>query len=325
MKHIGSGLGACIGMFLLILDSKTALTGARDGIALCVHNVIPSLFPFLILSTLLLDASANTPIAALRPLGKLCRIPAGTESLLIPAFIGGYPVGAGAVGTAWRTGQLQKEDAQRMLGFCNNCGPAFLFGTGAALFPSISMVWALWGIHLAGAILAARLLPAGLAGPVLASRQKKKNSSDILSASIRVMSMICGWVVLFRVVIAFLTRWILWLLPVSAQVFLTGLLELTNGCCELPRIADIRLRFTVFSCLLALGGLCIGMQTVSVTEGLSLKYYYRGKLIQALFSLFVCGCLFSGKWAVFCGLAVFFALILGQKQKRGSIPKTVGV
>lgn len=325
VKHSWPVLGACLGMLLLILDGQTALQGAREGAQLCLNTVIPSLFPFLMLSALLLDASTGASMRILQPLGKLCRIPAGAEPLLIPAFLGGYPVGAGSIGTAYRSGQLHKADAERMLGFCNNCGPAFLFGMGSSIFPKQWMIWALWGIHLTSAILASLLLPQGSCKEFQASWQKKKNISDILSSSLRVMAIICGWVVLFRVIIAFLNRWVLWLLPTQIQVILTGLLELTNGCCELPRIIDVRRRFAVCSAMLSLGGVCIAMQTASVTEGLSLKLYYRGKLIQTLAGLLFCAFLFGGKWVILGISVLLFALILGRKQKRSSISKPIGV
>lgn len=312
-------------MLLLILDGKTALLGAREGIQLCLHTVIPSLFPFVVLSALVLNSSTGFSLGDLRPLGILCRIPAGAEALLIPAFLGGYPVGAGAIGSAYRTGQLPKAEAERMLGFCSNCGPAFLFGMGASLFPKPSMAWALWGIHLAGAILAARLLPPGTGVAFHAPRQEQKNISEILSSCLKTMAMICGWVILFRVLVAFLNRWVLWLLSAPAHVIFTGLLELTNGCCELTRIEDVGLRFTVCSCLLSLGGLCIAMQTASVTRGLSLSLYHRGKLIQTLFSLLACGCLFGRRWVILAAGMALFGLILRRKQKRGSIPAPVGV
>ena len=41
-------LSVCaLGMIVLILDSKTALSGCREGVTLCLNVVIPSLFPFL--------------------------------------------------------------------------------------------------------------------------------------------------------------------------------------------------------------------------------------------------------------------------------------
>ena len=40
-------------MLALILDGRTAIDGARQGIELCLRTVIPSLFPFFVLSILL--------------------------------------------------------------------------------------------------------------------------------------------------------------------------------------------------------------------------------------------------------------------------------
>ena len=105
--------------------------------------------------------------------------------------------------------------------------------------------------------------------------------------AVRTMGVICGWVILFRVLIAFLNRWFLWFLPESARIALIGILELSNGCCELPKIPDIRVRFILCSGILAAGGLCVTAQTASVTKGLSLRYYFFGKIIQILVSLMI--------------------------------------
>ncbi|MCI7638681.1 MAG: hypothetical protein MSS60_02505, partial [Clostridiales bacterium] len=37
--------------------------------------------------------------------------------------------------------------------------------------------------------------------------------------------------------------------------------------------------------LLAAGGLCVSAQTASVTPGMSVRYYYSGKLMQVLVSV----------------------------------------
>ena len=81
-------------MLALILDGRTAIDGARQGIELCLRTVIPSLFPFFVLSILLTSSLLGSSLAVLRPLGRLFGMPDGAESLLIPAFLGGYPVAA---------------------------------------------------------------------------------------------------------------------------------------------------------------------------------------------------------------------------------------
>lgn len=318
-------IAAALGMLVLIIDSKTALQGAQTGIDLCIRTVIPSLFPFFLLSILLTSSFLGSRQPWLRPLGKLCGIPEGAESILISALLGGYPVGAQAIASAYHSGQLYKSDAERMLAFCNNAGPAFLFGMVTSMFPEKGTAWLLWGIHVASAISVAVLMPGKSANAVELAAQSNISLTDSLDRAIRVMAMVCGWVTLFRVVIAFLERWVLWLLPMTAQVVVSGILELSNGCCALWKIADMNTRLLVCSGILSFGGLCVTMQTASVTSGLSLKRYFLGKGIQTLISLFLTAAVVCGVWIPCCALLAIFAVILRKTQNRGSNPAAVGV
>ena len=67
-------------MLALILDGRTAIDGARQGIELCLRTVIPSLFPFFVLSILLTSSLLGSSLAVLRPLGRLFGMPDGAES-----------------------------------------------------------------------------------------------------------------------------------------------------------------------------------------------------------------------------------------------------
>jgi len=111
---------------------------------MCLESVVPSLFPFLILSGIITTSFTGVEVKILRPVGRLCGIPSGGESLLLIGLIGGYPVGAQCIYRAYETGQISKVDAQRMLGFCNNAGPAFIFGITASLFDSLIYPWLIW-------------------------------------------------------------------------------------------------------------------------------------------------------------------------------------
>lgn len=324
MKHkqVLTGIAASLGMLILILDGKTALEGARDGIELCMRTVIPSLFPFFILSIMLTSAFTGTDLLFLRPIGRLCGVPQGAESLLISGFLGGYPVGAQCVCAAFNAGQIQKRDAERMLAFCNNAGPAFLFGMVASMFPSRRFAWALWGIHIVSALGVSLVLSVGDSSDAKMSCTSKKSLPSALNAAIRVMAAVCGWVVLFRVILAFLDQWVFWALTPEIRILLTGLLELSNGCCELGSVADPSVRFPICSVMLAFGGLCVTLQTVSVTRGLSLRSYFRGKLLQTALSLLICLGVVCHIW-----LPALLALIflLGKMQKRSSIRAAVRV
>lgn len=325
-KQRFSCIGGFLGMLILILDGKTVLSGAQQGIDLCIKSVIPSLLPFFFVSGFLTNSFSGQSLTCLAWVRNLCSVPKGAESILITGFLGGYPVGARSIGDAYGSGVLHPQDAAHLLSFCSNAGPAFLFGMIPGLFESRTVPFTLWAIHIVSAILVSILHPSGPRREILTSKKTESIPvSTVLKTSLSVMAAVCGWVILFRVVIAFLNRWVLWSLPKILCVIMTGLLELTNGCCELSTITQPGVRFVLCSVFLAFGGVCVTMQTASVLSGLSLRHYVSGKLLQTLFSL-----LLSSAVVLNIGLPVFLFLVLlvillGKIQKRSRNPLSVGV
>ena len=103
------------------------------------------------------------------------------------------------------------------------------------------------------------------------------------------MAMICAWVIVFRILITLMDRWLLWCLSDELQLIISGLLELTNGCCRLQEIQSIASRFVIFSVFLSFGGLCVTMQTAGVidTMGGILTGYLPAKITQAAINLII--------------------------------------
>lgn len=308
------GCLAALGFLILILDSRQALEGARSGMELCMKTVIPSLFPFFVLSGMLTNALGH---AASRPTAALCRllgIPATAASVLIPSFLGGYPVGAKCVGTLYETGQIDRHQGERMLAFCSNAGPSFLFGMVSGFFPEGTWIWLLWLVLISGAVLTAAAIPASPYREQATEQKPQREKQTVLSSAAKAMGMVCCWVVLFRMVLAFLEAWVLWALPGWAQVLVSGILELTNGCCGLMLIEDLRLRFLLCACMLSFGGICVLLQTASVIHGLSLGSYLRGKLIQTAFT-FLLSCAVVLPYGLFFAGGVPLLVMLLRKNK----------
>jgi hypothetical protein len=320
-----TALFAAMGMLILILDSKTVLSGMQSGINLCIRTVIPALFPFFLLSILLTSSLSGTNLPLLTPLANLLRIPKGSESILISGFLGGYPVGAQAVSAAYTSGYLSRSAAERMLSFCSNAGPAFLFGMVGHIFSDSTAALWLWIIHIIGAILVALFQPVADNSEKAPIPASPITVTDAMQRSIKVMATVCSWVILFRVLLSFLSRWFLWVLPGTVQVIITGLLELSNGCCELARIATPELRFVICSGMLAWGGLCVTMQTASVLQGLSLLSYLKGKILQALLSLLLSAAFVLKIWVPVIAFLLFLCGILRKIQNSSGNPAAAGV
>ena len=303
-------------LLMMIVDSKTVMNGMSAGMELCIQSLIPAVFPFLVVSTVLTGALGGS-----------------LTSYLAVGFLSGYPVGAKNVTDGWRGGALSKDDAQRMLAFCSNAGPSFLFGMIGPMFEQWYIPWMLWMIHILGALVSAavaspkkiRGVPAGVITLVQA-----------LYSSVRTMGIICGWVVLFRVMISFLEKWCFWAIPDGMFVLVSGLLELVNGCVRLGQLELDGLRYLIAGVMLAAGGCCVTMQTVSVCEGLSLQWYFHGKCIQCAVSILLCSLtqfVFLEQERVFLPGAVvaavilllFSVVVLGKCKNCSSNPELIGV
>lgn len=275
-----SGFFAVICIGILILDSHTAFSGALQGIDLCLRTVLPSLFPLLFFSSILTSSFSGEDLRVLRPVAWAFRFPKGTEALILPSFLGGYPVGAQGIACAWSQGILDLRTAERMLAFGNNAGPAFLFGMLAFQFSGRQTLWQIWGIQLLSAWVVSRFFPL----PALANAKAapSKASEQPLDTALKAVGKISGWIVLFRVLIAFLERRSFQMLPTPIRVLFTGLLELSNGCCMLNQIPDETIRFVIANSMLAFGGVCVIFQTISVCRPLRIRYYLYGKTLQAV-------------------------------------------
>ncbi len=323
MKHssflpLFAGL-ACI---CLILDSRSAAQYASEALAQCLNVVIPSLFPMFVLSGLLVPCLQN----ARRGLGfleRLLGLPQGSGSIFLLGIVGGFPVGAQCVVQGLEQGTLSKEEGESILGLCNNCSPAFLFGITPVLFQdALAPLW-LFLIQLETAALAARLFCASSATgrePAAPSRSAPSLPQAVQRA-IRSMVVVCAWVVLAGVVTGFLRRWLFPLLPGPMPQLFTGLLELTGGVLSLAECPGEDLRFCLCALFVCFGGISVLLQIQSIAQGgqLSMGPCIRQKLFQAAAgAIFALLCVRLGP--AILGIA---PVILLFSKKRVEIPGKV--
>lgn len=267
-------------MIALILDSKTAIMSTADAVTLCIQTAIPSLFPFFVLSGYLVPYASGLRIPWLQ---RVLQVPSGCESIFLLGCIGGYPVGTHCTAQSYVSGNLSKQQAERMLGFCTNCGPAFMFGIVAAAFTD---PWAPFAAMIIG------ILSAAVVGALWPCVSESGNSMPDVPAislpqavqqALRSMASVCAWIILGKILLVFVQKWVLWLFPQTVNVFLNGLLELTNGCLTLCECENEGLRFLIACVFCSFGGLCVAMQAFAICNQANLnpKHYLPQKALQA--------------------------------------------
>lgn len=286
-----------IASLCLILNPKTTHIAIINGLDLCVSAVLPNLFPFFVLSELLVRTGTDQMLAqfAAPLMRRVFALHGATASGLLLGAIGGYPVGAGTIATLYQDRRIPKADAERALMFCNNAGPAFLIGViGNGMFCSISAGAVLYFIHIGSAILTG----------LITKTKNDRNENNCTFVPLRSCSIIrefpasitaagqttllvCSNIIFFSIIIAILTELIKPILQFKWHALLLGVLELTNGIHLLSLYHFTpRFLFVWTALLVGLGGLCVFFQTIAVTTaaGLSCTQYAKGKVLQAVIS-----------------------------------------
>lgn len=146
---------------LLSLFSKETSLAARKALYLCLDVVIPSLFPFFVLSKILAPfiSSFSIPDFLKRIVERFFKLPYYTIITILLGFISGYPNGAKMSRDMFDQGLLDSRQASKILPMANNCSPLFIIGTvGAGLFKSVKLGVFLLLIHWTSGLIAAFII-----------------------------------------------------------------------------------------------------------------------------------------------------------------------
>ncbi len=114
---------------------EIATDAVLSGLAVCAKTILPSLFPFFVLTNLWIatgNAASLSRLAA--PLmERVFHISGAAAPALVLGAVGGYPVGAQVAAQLFKAGDVERDTAHRMLFFCCNAGPAFLIAVAALI------------------------------------------------------------------------------------------------------------------------------------------------------------------------------------------------
>ncbi len=292
----------------LVTAPDQAIAGAKDGLTLCFNVIVPSLFPFFVLSSLVVDLGLAAYLGrALEGLMRpLFRVSGSCAAAVALGFIGGYPVGARTALQLYQQGLCSKTEAERLLAFCNNSGPAFILGVvGAGVFGDSRVGLLLYLTHALASFLVGLLFrfyggserkhsPAPKPKPIQAVTVPAAFTGAV-TRSLQNTLNICAFVVFFSVVLRLLSAYGIFTAlanllalagfqPEWARRLVAGLLELSSGVSSLQGSAQLAGRVSMAAFMLGWAGLSVHCQVLSflVDSGLSAKTYLVGKLCHGL-------------------------------------------
>jgi len=290
-------------LLLFLFQAELAMEGVRHGLALYAKSVFPALFPFLVLSELILSGGIGSRLGSLlaRPFRVLFGVSKTGSSALVLGTLCGQPVASCAAISLFEQGQISRKEAQRISLFANNPSSGFLIAVvGGALFGNTGAGVALFCITLLSSALLGIELHF-LFGKTEQIEYKCHNGTEkstfstkftiAVQRALSTLLQLGAFLVFFSALASILAGSLVHT-PLDSQwrVPLLGILEITTGIhaaiTSLPAYSAFR--FAAF--LSGFGGICVCMQILSLTQKCAIQawQYLLAKLFQGGIALLLC-------------------------------------
>ena len=263
---------------LFIIFSKNTRKGAYDGLTLAMNTVVPSLLPLLIIFLTFMKSSANNILIKL--FGNFSRVffnlPKAAFSAILFGLVGGYPTGALLSEELFEAGEIDSNQAKRLMcfNFCGGCG-FIITAVGTVTFNSTRL-----GVML----FLSNALSSILIGFILSFKEKRLEKSEYSLFSFTSLGdaltlatpkaaqsviVITAYIVLFSALSS----------TVKIPEPLLPIIEISNGDFSLPLTAAF----------LSFGGICIHLQILGVLRKFKMSYFefLLFRLISSVLSYFI--------------------------------------
>ncbi len=297
-----------IGMFYYPQD---VLSSATTGLTLWASYILPALFPFFVISDILMKQGFVHFLGVLlEPLMRpLFRLPGKASFVLAMTHTSGIPIGAILTCKMRKDGDLTRAEGERLLAFSSNPSPGFMFGaiaSGMLANPAL-------GIIIAGSIYISNLIvgllfrfygdPPAVAPKYkislrmawreleIAQQRNKKPIGELIAESVRestsTILLVGGFIVFFSVITQMLTVWNITHILAGLISFLTagmlshgggvalinGLIETSLGCkAAVTAFSTLNTQVGVLAFILGWGGLSVFAQVASFTASTDLRF-----------------------------------------------------
>lgn len=296
IKNLFLSISFGILLYFILCYSTVAKEYAYLGLHVWFNQMIPSLLPFMIISSMLihlnLDQIIVKPFAHIFRL--IYRISDSAIYVLIMGFLCGFPMGAKTAALEYETGKISKDEAEYLLAFVNNIGPAyyltFVYGNiipkqhllfGLCLLYGVPI---LYGILLRYTVYRKRLSKPVAVYGLKASPRQTTTFFSAMDTSIHhgliQIAMLGGYMILCNLLVM-IPMLIFQHAPVICSFF-HSLLEISGGLLSIRALKLSTMEtFAYTHIFLVFTGISCHLQTFHILKqsGLSCKKYMLHKII----------------------------------------------
>jgi sporulation integral membrane protein YlbJ len=175
---------------LLILYPQKGLEAAVRGVSIWWDILFPALFPFFVISEMLLGFGIVHFLGTLLDpmMRPVFRIPGIGGFVMAMGFASGYPVGARLTSQLWEQKLVNREEGERLVAFTTSSDPVFLIGAvSVGFFQDASLALILAIAHYGGAVIIGLLMRFHGSRSLAATKQPYPSKGSLWKAAFNSM------------------------------------------------------------------------------------------------------------------------------------------
>lgn len=303
-------------MFEILTSSSTILETVGFSFNVWKNNIFPSLFPFFVLSEILINYGFIELVGELfKPvMNKFFKVKGVGAFVFIMSLVSGFPSNSKYVRELYLKGLITEREGTKLLTFTHFSNPLFILGTVSILFLNNKEVGLLILLcHYLGNFFVGLAFRnycvsnredthVSLKRAIINMHKKRMENnrpfgvvvSDALMNGINTLLLIFGVVTLFLVITTIIDNNIS--LSSYYQSILNGIVEMTQGL-KYVSLLDIPLKIkgTLSVFIISFGGISVHMQIISILSDTKIKYFpfLVARIIHSLVSSFLFYVLFD--------------------------------
>ena len=275
-------------LFLLILltiliffNSNIIIETNIYAVKLFKSNVFPTLFPFFILSDVLINYGfIEFSSTIFKPImNKIFKINKDTSFILIMSMISGFPSSAKYTKDLYDNNIINSNEASKILMFTHFSNPLFIIGTiGTIYLKNIKLAVLILIIHYISNIIVGFIFRNYIKTPINNNINYKRKTYSLsyvlknaITNSFNTLFLILGTIIIFLTIVNLIDNY----LPLNPlfKTIINGILEMTGGINNISYLSlNNRLKCTIIGMFLSFGGLSVHMQIKSIISNTDIKY-----------------------------------------------------
>ena len=277
----------------IFINPSLIIESGISSINIFKTKLFPSIFPFFVLASLLLELGIATKISnKLTPIfKKLFHVEGNSSFIILVSIISGFPSGSKYIVESYKNKTIDRNTANYLLTFTHFANPLFILGTCGIILNSLSLAYKILIIQIiSNLILGIILRPKEIITSKKINNYQTKSLLEALpkaiNDAIKLLLFMLGSITFFMFFSKLLTSFLS--LNLFFETIITGILDMTSGISLVPSINTTNyIRGLLVLTFITFGSFSVHLQVLNniKEEDLEYKYFFFGRIIETSIAL----------------------------------------